>query len=220
MSTDSEKKHRLRINLYPNLLTEDPNDYSARIISERTLSVRDVCTSAIKRGGAPSTIDAMELNVNQFLKEMLYQMSDGFAINTLYFTASAVIRGSFKGPLETFDPKRHTISFRYSQGEASKRITNDVEVQVLGVANTSPYIASVYDVKSGSISDLLTPRQALKIGGGKLKVGGDHADIGVYFVAVDSRARTRVPDNEVITNKPSELTVLIPDLPPGGIIWK
>ncbi len=62
--------HRIKANLYPNLLTEDPNDFAARVISERSLSVKDVCKQAISRGGAQTTAESMETNVNLFLKEM------------------------------------------------------------------------------------------------------------------------------------------------------
>lgn len=47
--------HKIKANLYPNLLTEDPNDFVARVISERTLNVKDICKVAVSRGGAPTT---------------------------------------------------------------------------------------------------------------------------------------------------------------------
>ncbi len=44
--------HRIKANLYENVLTEDANDYLARVSSERTLSITDICSSAVNRGGA------------------------------------------------------------------------------------------------------------------------------------------------------------------------
>ena len=44
--------HTIKAWLYENLLTEDQNDYAARVSAERTLSVRDICESAVARGGA------------------------------------------------------------------------------------------------------------------------------------------------------------------------
>ncbi len=32
--------HKIKAKLHPNLLTEDPNDFLARVISERTLNTR------------------------------------------------------------------------------------------------------------------------------------------------------------------------------------
>ena len=66
---EKEVLHRIKVNLYENLLTENPNDYSAKVISERTLNTREICQTAIKCGGATSTAEMMEHNVNLFLKE-------------------------------------------------------------------------------------------------------------------------------------------------------
>ena len=44
--------HKIRVNLYENFLTDDPNDYSAKVISERTLGVKEICKTAVSRGGA------------------------------------------------------------------------------------------------------------------------------------------------------------------------
>ena len=39
--------HTVKANLYGNLLTDDPNDFSARVISERSLSVPEICRTAV-----------------------------------------------------------------------------------------------------------------------------------------------------------------------------
>ncbi|MDR2928303.1 MAG: hypothetical protein LBV41_08930, partial [Cytophagaceae bacterium] len=71
--------HRVKAFLYPNELTADPDDYSARVSSERTLDIADVCRSAVSRGGASGTFEAMEQQVRNFLKEMAHLSCDGFS---------------------------------------------------------------------------------------------------------------------------------------------
>ena len=46
------KFHKIKALLYDNVLAEDPYDLIARAIAERTLNVRDICESAVTRGGA------------------------------------------------------------------------------------------------------------------------------------------------------------------------
>ena len=96
--------HRIKAILFPNWLTDDPNDYSARVVSERSLNVSEICSTAANRGGAATNAEAMEHNVNLFLKEMAYQLCDGFSVNTGYFTATTLIRGVFTSPTGTFNP--------------------------------------------------------------------------------------------------------------------
>jgi hypothetical protein len=208
--------HKIKAFLFPNLLTENPNDYSARVSSERSLSVKDICSQAVTRGGAATTAEAMEHNVNLFLKEMGYQLCDGFSVNTGYFTAVTQIRGVFDTPDEKFNPDKHSLLFQFNQGELLRKELPTIEVQIMGVSDSGISIAQVLDVKSGSVNDLLTPDRNLKITGSKLKLAGEHADIGIYFTNESTGAQTKVDITEIVTNNPSELIIIIPDLQPGN----
>jgi hypothetical protein len=43
--------HTIKAWLFDNQLTEDQNDFAARVSAERNLSVREICRSAVERGG-------------------------------------------------------------------------------------------------------------------------------------------------------------------------
>ena len=150
----SEVLHRIRVNLYENFLTENPDDYSAKVISERTLNVKEICKTAVSRGGATSTAEAEEHNVALFLKEMAYQLMDGYSVNTGYFVANAQVRGVFDSRNETFDPAKHSVLFRFNQGDLLRKEIPNVKVQVMGVGETGIIISHVVDVKTGSVSPL------------------------------------------------------------------
>ncbi|WP_312903288.1 DNA-binding domain-containing protein [Chryseobacterium taichungense] len=81
--------HKIKAYLYDNTLTKDnPNDFIARTASERSLSVKQICEAATSRGGANVSASAMEHATGLFLKEMAYQLCDGFSVNSGYFTGS------------------------------------------------------------------------------------------------------------------------------------
>jgi len=208
--------HRIRAYLYDNVLTADnPNDYIARTVSERSLNVKQVCETAVSRGGSDVSAASMEHAVNLFLKEMAYQLCDGYSVNTGYFTASALIRGVFDSPRETFDSQKHTILFQFNQGEKLRAQIPSIEVNILGVADSSAAILQVTDIKSASINDLLTPGRNLKIAGTKIKVIGDSPANGIFFVDAATQARTAVEASDMVTNNPSEVIVIIPALTAG-----
>lgn len=207
--------HRIKAILFPNWLTDDPNDYSARVVSERSLNVPEICSTAVNRGGATTTAEAMEHNVNLFLKEMAYQLCDGFSVNTGYFTATTLIRGVFNSPTETFNPEKHSLIFQFNQGETLRKELDSIEVNITGVGESSITVAQVTDVKTGSVNDLLTPNRNLKIRGYKLKLVGDHPEVGVYFVNEATAERTKVDATDIVTNNPSELVIVIPALIAG-----
>ena len=208
-------KHKIRAYLYDNVLTENPNDFVARVSSERSLSVADVCNLAVTRGGADISAAAMEHAVNLWLKEMAYNLCDGFSVNAGWFTANANIKGVFDSPNENFDPQKHTLLFDFVQGSQLRKEIASVEVNIIGVADASLSVAQVTDVKTGSVNDLLTASRNLKITGHKLKIVGDNAANGIFFVNQATQARIKVDTSDIVTNNPSELIILVPALTAG-----
>ena len=208
--------HKIKAYLYDNLLTKDnPNDFIARTISERSLGVKQICEIAVSRGGADVTAAAMEHATDLFLKEMAYQLCDGYSVNTGYFTAGTQIRGVFESPTETFNGQKHSILFQFNQGEKLRAEIPNIEISILGVADASSAILQVKDVKTGTVNDLLTPGHAIKISGSKIKVAGDDASNGIYFVNTDTNARKQVELSDIVTNNPSGLIIIVPALPAG-----
>ena len=208
--------HKIKAYLYDNVLTKDnPNDFTARTASERSLNVQQICQAAVSRGGADISASSMEHATELFLKEMAYQLCDGFSVNTGYFTASTTIRGVFDSPSETFNKDKHSIIFQFNQGEKLRAEIPNIEVNILGVAESSTVILQVTDVKSGSVNDLLTPGRNLKIVGSKIKIAGEDPSVGIYFVDTATQGRTKVEQSDIVTNNPSELIVVIPALAAG-----
>lgn len=215
MKKESKFRHRVKAYLYPNMLTASPNDFSARTISERSMSIADICESAVARGGAHTTAAAMEANAILFFKEMAYRLADGFSINTGYFLASTNIKGVFESPTETFNKEKHNVSFQFRQGEIMRSMIPDIEVDLLGVAETGPFIGQVFDVKTATTNDTLSPGHILKLAGSKIKITGNLSDIGIFFIALADGLKTAVSIKEVATNNPSELIFIIPALNAG-----
>ncbi|MCD9855161.1 DUF4469 domain-containing protein [Epilithonimonas sp. JDS] len=208
--------HKIKAYLYDNVLTKDnPNDYIARTVSERSLNVKEICEAAVSRGGADVAAQTMEHATELFLKEMAYQLCDGYSVNTGYFTASTNIRGVFGSPSETFDPAKHNILFQFNQGEKLRAEIDNIEVNILGVADASAVILQVRDVRTDSVNDLLTPGKNLKILGSKIKVWGDSRSNGVFLVDNTTQDRIQVDESDMVNNNPSELIIVIPELPAG-----
>ncbi|MDP4210728.1 MAG: DNA-binding domain-containing protein [Bacteroidota bacterium] len=208
--------HKIKAWLYDNPLTEDPNDFVARVSAERSLSVREICESAVKRGGADVSAASMEHSLNLFHKEMAYLLCDGYSVNTEYYQASPLITGVFNSPKETFDPENHSISFAFRQGALLRNELSSVSVDILGVAENGSYIAQVVDVKTGSVNDIITPGRNLKVKGSKIKVTGEHEDVGIFFINQSNLQSTKVDLSDIVTNKPSELIIVVPTLTAGS----
>jgi hypothetical protein len=207
--------HKIKAQLYDNALTEKPNDFIARVVSEKSLNIKDICLAATTRGGSDISAAAMEHAVNLWLKEMAYSLCDGFSVNTGWFTAQANIRGSFFGPTEKFSPDKHSVSFEFNKGSLLRKELGSVEVNILGVADASLFIAQVIDVKTGSVNEMLTPNRNLRVSGGRIKIVGGNEANGVYFVNTQTSERFKVDAKDIVNNNPSELIIVIPALEAG-----
>ncbi|MDR1878522.1 MAG: DUF4469 domain-containing protein [Bacteroidales bacterium] len=208
--------HRIKAYLYNSVHRETSDKYTAKVSSERSLNVRQLCEAAIARRGVYMSVSSMEDTVNQFLQEMSHQLCDGFSINTGYFTAGLHIDGIFHNPDEQFNPEKHRVSFNFHQGTTLLQKIEQIEIQIQGLAHVALYISQVTDIRTGSVNDLLTPGRSLKINGCKLKLEGDNEANGVCFINQATQKRIKVDKSDVLTNNPSELIVLIPDLPSGS----
>jgi hypothetical protein len=62
---------------------------------------------------------------------------------------------------------------------------------------------------------LLTPKHNLRISGSKIRIDGENAENGVYFINQETNQRVKVT-SKMPVNKPSELMVVIPALAAGS----
>jgi len=92
-----EEMHRLEAVLYPNHLTGQENTYFARNTKEKTIDVEAICAAMKNRGGFEGSHDEAVKTVNHFFKEMMYQLCDGFSVNTGYEENSLEIRTNYSG---------------------------------------------------------------------------------------------------------------------------
>jgi len=208
--------HSIKARLYENPLTDDPNDFVARVDSERTLSTRDVCVSAVTRGGADTTAERMEHDVGLFFKEMAYRLCDGFSVNTGYFTSEVAIRGVFNSPNETFNPDKHALYIQFNQGSLLRQELSNIQVEILGLGDTEAKILEVEDVKTGSVNDIITPNRNLRIRGSRIKLAGDDDRVGVSFINDSTGEVIKVDPSDIVENKPSEIIILTPALAAGS----
>jgi hypothetical protein len=86
-------------------------------------------------------------------------------------------------------------------------------VEVEGVADAACYIDEFVDIKTGAENETLTPGGQFSISGHKIKIAGEDADIGVYFVS-ESGERVKA-DEPLAENTASKLIGVIPALGVG-----
>jgi hypothetical protein len=202
--------HTIRVWLYKNLLTENPNDYTGRTRTEHVYNVEDISHLAEIRGSSGIPAAEMARYVHLWLKEMAYQLCDANGINTGYFTASLHVKGVFESPVDPFDSRKHKILFQFHQGSLLRKELDATNIEIAGVAETNPIIDTVTDLTTGDQNLDLTIGGIFEIKGFNLKYIPDDAENGIFFITtggglIKSYRMTIVP-----TNTPHHLLAQIP----------
>jgi hypothetical protein len=203
--------HTIPVHLYDNPLTDDPNDLYARIETNKTLTIADICRSVVERTHAPVDLEMMEMCVRKFLEEMLYRACDGYGVNAEYFNMALHIKGAFEGTADHFDPARHKIVAEFHEGAHTRRYIDDnASIEIRGKAAGGARIEQVKDAASGQLNSGITAGNAITVSGSHIKLAGSNAAVGVYLMRQSDGASFQLAAAQMIENNPSKLIFLLP----------
>jgi hypothetical protein len=211
ISSFEEKLHIIPAMLYKNYL-QHGGEYIARLKANRTLTLEDVVAAAINRGGASYSADILLGAYRELNAEIVYQALDGNAVNNDLWTFYVKLSGTFNSKKEPIEKTK--ISFVFKALASLRRLTEKVTINITGIANIDAYIDTVYDFYSETSDSELTPGHNIKVEGDRIKIIGDDASIGLYFVKQSDNSRIPVNHHDLPVNSRNELIVLVPTLVP------
>jgi hypothetical protein len=224
MDTPDNVLHRLRVKLYANNLPRAGGPYIPRPDREAPLTLDDLCVKLIQRGGYTGSPEDLRAHARQLFAELVYDLADGFAVDTGFFTLAFQVGGTFEGPDAPPDPRRNPVSCAFRPKTRLRRIMEAIQVTVEGLAQTDARIDRVTDFATGAVNELLTPGGTVILTGSRLRVQGAHPDCGLYFLPQPSPQSApgglpapRVKASSLIENRPATLIAAIPPLPDAPV---
>ena len=212
----TEVLHKIRVKLYPNYLHNVEGAYIARTDSEASLTIEQVCAALKNRGGFGGDYEDLVEGVKQFFDEAAYQLCDGFAVNTGYYSIHPNVGGTFNNTSEIHDHKKHPITFRFRTGSKLRRLVEHIAVDIEGIADTGGWIDEFIDVESDTINDSITPNGQFVLHGHKIKAAGDHSGVGVYFENTQGDIQRVKVTGRLAENTSSKIIGIVPALPSPG----
>ncbi|MDR0636028.1 MAG: DUF4469 domain-containing protein [Treponema sp.] len=205
--------HRIRVKLYLNYIPGIKGKYIARTVSEKTLSVKEVCDAMFLRGGFRGDPAEVEQYIALFNREVAYQLCDGFAVSTGYYSVHPSVGGTFDSKQEGVSPDKHPITFSFRVLEPLHKLVDDIEVFVEGVAESGAFINEFLDVTTDLINQKATVGGQFILTGNKIKIAGDAQDVGLYFTT-PSAPDAPIKVGKLALNDPNRLVGIIPELLP------
>ncbi len=134
----------------------------------------------------------------------MYQLCDGFSVNTGWFTVTVHIGGLFHSVKEIFDPKKHPVTFKFHMLKAMKNLTSLIEVIINGHIEESAYISEYSDMEDSEGSNLFEPGHVCEILGRRIKIEGPAAETGLWMVPVLDPTKA-VKVNRIVSNNASRI---------------
>ena len=204
--------NKLNIWLYDNQLTSDPNDYYGKVKTNGILTNKELAQLLVEEGTEYKEEAILEI-LSRTDRLKVSKLAEGFAVNNGVCYARVAVNGSFQGSTDRFDKKEHKVAASFTPGAQLRTALQKVDVDILGVATVDPVIGKVIDSLTNQEDSTITPNNVITIKGDKIKIAGDEAANGVYFINQNDDSRTKCL--QVIKNERKELMVMVPDLAVG-----
>jgi hypothetical protein len=196
--------HKIRVKLYPNYL---PNGeaFLARTDSEAVINVEQVCAALRDRGGFTGNYHDLVEHIKQYYEEVGYQLCDGYTVSNGLYAIYPNLGGTFATVQETPDHRKHPLTFRFRPLRALRKLAGHIGISIDGEADIAGYIDSYTDTEEQSVNGIFIEGNMFVIQGSKIKIAGDHPDVGLYFNPVLDPERLQKVER-ISENNPSKIT--------------
>lgn len=205
-------KKELKAWIADNSVTADKTDKILLLESAGSINIDDIIDEMLKEdtGLRPETLRHAVQLYNRIVTDFIL---NGYQVNTGLFYAVAKLTGILEGGVWNKLTNSSYVSFR--QGKELRSAINETSINILGEKADVMYIVETEDRKTGRKDGSVTAGRNVFVRGGMLKVVGEDPSVGVKLTDSDGTV-TVLEEDMITTNKPSELTLLLPaDLAEG-----
>lgn len=201
----------LTADLYDNVLTEEPGDYTAKPAITGTYHNTDIAADIV----------AERTEYRKETIENILTLADQKKVEAIAGGKSLVdgvgqwllnLAGTFEGESPRFDPEKHRVGVTFTPGKALLEAMKDITFN-LNMATTGPVINQVTDVRTQSVNGQITPGKSVIISGANILLKGDDPSVGIYFTKDEADAQpvkvefySRSTNTEQIAEVPESLT--------------
>ncbi|MGL2965588.1 DNA-binding domain-containing protein [Flavobacterium sp. XGLA_31] len=193
--------------LQPNPITPDPNDQSARVITNRVHDVDSITQEMLRRGSTITEADIQAV-LKVFFEVVTDEVAEGNNVNLPLVNIKPSINGVFINATDTFDAARHIKRASISSGVLLTQKLNSATVEKTIQGQTAPALIQFTDINTQTTNSILTPGGIGQLVGEELKFNPANPAEGIYFVAANGTA-TKVT---VLANRTEgKLVFSIPD---------
>lgn len=173
--------------LQPNPITPDPNDQSARVVSNQVHDVESITKEMLRRGSTITEADIRAV-LKVFFEVVTDEVAEGNNVNLPLVNIKPGIGGVFINATDSFDPSRHIKKANLSAGVLLNEKMSFAVAEKTTQPIAAPALIEFSDVNTQTTNSILTPGGIGQIIGEELKFNPSNALEGIYFIASDNTA--------------------------------
>lgn len=200
-------KKNLNAWLKKNLLTADPNDYTATVQSKGSVTVADIVDELENEGMEIKRETVIDI-ITRFNRKAADMVLTGYNVNTGLVYMRSVIKGAFYD--KTWKADTNPVYIAINQGLDLRNAVAETTVVILGEQAEPIEILSLTDSTTGKTDGTLTKGRNAELKGSYLKIVGDSPNCGVSFRNTATQNVTKLATGDIVLNEPSRLLILVP----------
>ena len=205
------EKTILSVDLYDNVLTEKPGDYSGKIRITGTLHNREVAERFVE-GRTEYRAETIEniLNITDDIK--IKAIAEGKSLVDKIGQYLLNISGSFDGKKADYRSADNPIGVTFTPSAELFKALENIYVNA-DIATVGPMIEEITDSTTKSLNGQLTSGKPAVIKGSNILLKGDDPSVGVYFTPEAGGEPVKV--DLIVQNTNSQIIISIPELSDG-----
>lgn len=186
--------------------TDDLNDKILQLESAGKADFDDIIDEMLKEDTG-LRIETLRHSVSLYNRVVARLILSGYSVNTGLFRAVAKFLGVVEGGV--WNKEKNSIYVSVTQDKGLREEIAQTSVSILGTKSNVMYILETEDRKTGLKDGTATSGRNLIVRGAMLKIVGSDAAAGVSLTNSEGVV-TKLDDDMIASNKPSELMLLVP----------
>jgi hypothetical protein len=191
-----------------NNLTEDPNDYTAVVSTNRSVGVKEIVDELVNEGMEIKRETVVDI-ITRFNRKSAEMVVSGHNVNTGLVYMRPIITGVFYD--KTWSAEKNPVYITINQGVDLRAAIASTTVEILSIQPDPIEIFSLTDKTTGKTDGTLTKGRNAELKGSYLKIVGENPDCGISFRNTATQEITKLAIGDIVLNEPSRLLILAPD---------
>lgn len=205
----TSEKNSVFVELYDLTITNREDDRFGRVVSTALFTERDLINIAVsERTDLNAVTMQAALDILRTIAKEKITSGASVLFGLSYYRLG--VSGVFIGDHASWDASKHKLAVHVSPTAELREAIKSTHVQVRRMAATGCVINTLTDVYSGEVNNRLTPGGGVNLTGTKIKLAGEHGDVGISLIHQANHQVTAIPKTSIALNNPSNVTFIVP----------